>query len=394
MKIDPQTYMLQAKPGFGNLFLIVGIIALAISAIGLFTDSHQFYYSYLIAFVFWTTVGLGALFFTMLHNLVNATWSIVLRRLSENIMIVLPYMAILFIPILFGMGQLFHWSDPAIVTGDLLLEGKAPYLNIPFFIIRAVIYFVIWSGLAIAIYKLSIRQDVVYSEGDVKKTRTISAPGMILFSLTITFASFDWLMSLDAHWYSTIFGVYIFAGGLLSMLALLTIIVMCLRRQGILADVITEEHYHDLGKLLFAFTIFWGYMAFSQYFLIWYGNIPEETVWLIHRWEGSWSVATLTIVFGHFVVPFFALFPRFTKRSPLMLSLVSFWLLLMHWVDLYWIVMPNLHHHGIHLSWLDATTLIGIGGVFIWLFIRNLKSKAIVPINDPGLDESIKFNNI
>jgi hypothetical protein len=217
---------------------------------------------------------------------------------------------------------------------------------------------------------------------------------MILFALTITFAAFDWLMSLDAHWYSTIFGVYVFAGAVVGLLAFITIVAVNFHRNDILKDEITFEHYHDLGKLLFAFIVFWGYMAFSQYFLIWYSNIPEETLWFLHRWEGSWKVVTLLIVFGHFVVPFFILFPRFTKRNKFVLFMMAFWILMMHWVDLYWIAMPSLHHHGVHISWMDFTTMIGIGGIFIWLMWRKLSANPLLPVNDPRLEKSFKFINV
>jgi hypothetical protein len=214
---------------------------------------------------------------------------------------------------------------------------------------------------------------------------------MILFAVTVTFFSFDLLMSLDPHWYSTIFGVYFFAGCFLSVLSFMAINIIHLRKKGALVNEITSEHFRDLGKLIFAFLIFWGYMAFSQYFLIWYANIPEETLWFLHRWEGSWKTISLILVFGHFVMPFFVLFPMEIKRKiPAMLT-ISVWLLLMHWIDLYWIVMPSLHHHGVHFSWMDLTTMAGIGGFFVWRIRRNICAHPLVPINDPRLETSIKI---
>jgi hypothetical protein len=168
---------------------------------------------------------------------------------------------------------------------------------------------------------------------------------------------------------------------------------MHLNSRRVLDKVISVEHYHDLGKLLFAFTIFWGYMAFSQYFLIWYGNIPEETLWFLHRWEGSWKIITLVIVFGHFVVPFFGLFPMFVKRNRVYMRLMAIWILIMHWVDVYWLVMPTLHHHGVHLSWMDLTATVGLGGILLYFLRNRLVSRPLVPVNDPGLEESIKFVN-
>jgi len=393
MKFEAGTYRITERGNVGKIALVIGVIGLLASAAGYFVDSKQFFFSYLTSFVFWTTIALGGLFFTMLHYLVGAKWSIVLRRLGENIMMVILLMAVLAIPLLFGLHDLFHWSHADLVEHDALLQGKASYLNMTFFIIRMVLYFVIWIFLARYLYGISLKQDEQHSEQLFIKARRASAPGMILFALSITFFSFDWLMSLDAHWYSTIFGVYIFSGAFLGFLAFMTTIVLHLRRNNILNNTITAEHYHDLGKLMFAFTVFWGYMAFSQYLLIWYGNIPEETIWFLDRWGNTWQPVTLFIVFGNFVIPFFLLFPQWPKKNPVMLALLSLWILFVHWVDIYWIVMPSLHEQGIAVSWIDFAPLIGIGGLFVWFFWNKLTSKLLVPVKDPGLTESIEFVN-
>lgn len=388
MKFDAKSYRLTEDGRVGQVALIIGIIGLVLTATGYFVDKAQFYHSYLTAFFFWLSIALGGLFFTMLHHLVGAKWSVVLRRLAENIMICIPLLAIFLIPVLFGIGELFHWSHPGVVAQDHLLQLKAPYLNVAFFIIRAVFYFVIWVLLARYLLRLSLAEDGGHTESISKKMRVASAPGMILFALTITFASFDWLMSLDAHWYSTIFGVYVFSGSLLAMLAFLMRFVLYLDGTGTLRGIITREHWHDLGKLIFAFTVFWGYMAFSQYFLIWYGNIPEETVWFLHRWEHGWQYISLLIVFGHFVIPFFVLFPYSTKRSRPVMLVMTIWILAMHWVDLYWIIMPNLHREAVKFSWIDFAPMLGIGGIFIWFFWSRVRVTPLVPVGDPGLEES------
>ena len=393
MQFDQQTYRISGTGKLATTFLGVGIVGLALSAIGYFTDSKHFFFSYLTGYFFWLSLALGGLFFTLLHHIVGAKWSVVLRRLAENIMSVLPLTAILAVPLLFGLGELYHWSHGETVAHDELLQGKAPYLNVTFFVIRQVIYFAVWIIFTLLLNRLSNRQDGGHTEGLTQTFRRTSAPGVILFAITLTFASFDWLMSLDAHWYSTIFGVYVFSGSFLSLLALLTIIVIYFKNKNILVNDITEEHYHDLGKLMFAFTIFWGYMAFSQYFLIWYGNIPEETVWFLHRWEGSWKTVSLLLVFGHFVLPFFFLFPQGTKRNPKALITVSAWILLMHAVDLYWLVLPSLHHHGVHFSWMDLTTIIGVGGLFLWCFWRRTAARPLLPVGDPNLEASRQFTN-
>jgi hypothetical protein len=326
----------------------------------------------------------------LLHHLVGAVWSIVLRRIVESVMAVLPLMIIFFIPVALGIFDLYHWSHQDAVAHDELLQKKVGYLNIPFFYIRAVGYFILWFLLSRSLYKTSLAQDQKFDAEQIKKFRSTSAPGILLFAITATFASFDWLMSLDPHWYSTIFGVYFFAGSIVALITFITVIAIRLRMQGFLKDVITVEHYHDLGKLTFAFMILWAYMAFSQYFLIWYGNIPEETAWFHHRWDGGWKAVTLLLVLGHFTIPFILLISRASKRNVTFLGIICFWLLFMHWVDLYWIVMPNFHHQ-FAVSWMDLTTMIGVGGFFLWMFCLKFTTHPIIPVNDPKLQESINL---
>ncbi|MCX6832652.1 MAG: hypothetical protein NT028_11090, partial [candidate division Zixibacteria bacterium] len=269
MNFDSQTFRISGASNIGQRLLLIGIAGLVLSGVGLFFDSRQFFHSYLVAFTFWVSVGLGGLFFTMLHHLVSASWSVVLRRMFENVMIALPLLFIFFIPIAFGMGNLYEWTHADKVATDHLLQGKAGFLNSGFFLARTLVYFAIWSIIAFLAYKLSLRQDQAHSETVTAKMKKVSAPGVILLAVTLTFAAWDWLMSLDAHWYSTIFGAYYFAGSALSALAVVTLIAIYLRSKQVLVKQITLEHYHDLAKLLFAFTVFWAYMAFSQYFLIW-----------------------------------------------------------------------------------------------------------------------------
>ncbi|MCA9740465.1 hypothetical protein KC734_02940 [candidate division KSB1 bacterium] len=379
------------KPG--KIALIFGGAGLLLSAVGFFLDAKQFYHSYLAAFVFWTTIALGGLFFTMLHHLTGATWSVVLRRFSEAIMVILPVLAILFLPIIPGMHDLYHWTHEEAVAADHILQQKEPYLNIPFFLIRAVFYFGVWFLLARTLKKYSTQQDNAPEPSLTDKMRRFSAPGMLLFAVTLTYAAFDWLMSLNPHWYSTIFGVYIFSGSLLSVLAFILLAALYLRGKDVLQSVITLEHYHDLGKLLFGFTVFWAYIAFSQYMLIWYGNIPEETEFFLQRWEGSWKYVSMVIVFFHFALPFLILVTRAAKRNLALMKVMGFWFLIIHYVDIHWIVMPTLHTEGFSLSWIDFTTLIGIGGLFVWYFWKQFAQQATVPINDPKLQSSIQFTN-
>lgn len=393
MRFDAKTFRITEPGSFGSRALMVGIVGLVLSAIGWVVDADRFFHAYLTAVVSWLAIALGALFFVMLHHLVSARWSVVLRRLSENVMMTIPYLALLFIPVLFGFGNLYHWSHPEAVAADELLKAKSGYLNIPFFIIRAAVYFAVWSLLARFLYRASVRQDAGYNQQDVDKIKRVSAGGMIVYALTVTAAAFDWLMSLDPHWYSTIFGVNYFAAGLLTFVSFLALLGLVLLRSGVLKETITVEHYHDLGKLMFAFTIFWTYTNFSQYFLIWYGNMPEETIWYTHRWVGSWVTISMIVLFGHFVIPFVVLMTRAAKRSFAVVGIMAVWMILMHYIEMYWLVYPTYSEHGASFSWLEPVTLLGVGGIVVWRIWVNLSAQATVPINDPKLEGSINHVN-
>jgi hypothetical protein len=391
MKFDSQSYRITNPGSYGRIALIIGAAGLALSAVGYFTDPRQTMFSYLTAFMFFVSFALGGLFFTMLHHLVDAKWSMVIRRLSESLMATMPLMFLLFIPIALGIHELYEWSHADVVAKDALLQKKAAYLNTTFFLIRAAAYFAIWIFLGKKLYGLSLKQDTQVIEGFTHKARMISAPGIILFAFTITLASFDWLMSLDPHWYSTIFGAYIFAGAFLGTLCLFTLICLFQQSKGVLTNEIKTAHYHDIGKFTLGFVIFWAYMAYSQYFLIWYANIPEETIWFLHRWEGSWKTWSLVLVFGHFAIPFLLLVSRAAKRSGAVMAFGAIWLLVMRYVDLHWIVLPNLHHHGVHFTWIDVATFAGVGGMFFWYFWSRYSSQPVIPVNDPGLQTSINM---
>jgi len=353
----------------------------------------QLWHSWLVGALFVLSVALGGLFFVLLQHATQAGWSVVVRRLAEHAMATLPFLALLFVPLLFGLGDLFHWSHADAVAGDPLLTHKRPYLNVPFFVLRTAAYFAVWSALAIWFGRQSRLQDRSGEHETTRRLRRASAPGLLLFALTVTFAAFDWLMSLDPHWYSTIFGVYFFSGSTVGILAFLSLVAIAARRAGLLSEVISAEHLHDLGKLLFAFVAFWAYIGFSQFFLVWYGNLPEETGFFAVRLSGSWRAASILLAVGHFVVPFFFLLPRTIKRHEGALAAASGWLLLMHLLDLHWLVMPNLHAAGISLGLLDGAALIGSVGAFLAAFGWSLRRSALVPIGDPRLPESLLFEN-
>jgi hypothetical protein len=395
MKFDAHSYKLTDAGSLKGMLLGIGIVGLAASVGGFFVNKQQFFFSYLTAVAFWTTIGLGGLFFVLVHHLTNARWSTVLRRFVESIMATLPWMLILALPILtIGLPILYSWASPA-TDPELahLLHTKAPWLNAGFFRLRAVIYFAIWGGLAFVLYRQSIAQDSGHRNRQYEVMKNTSGPGMVLFALSITFFAIDFLMSLDFKFFSTIFGVYIFASSFVAFLAFTIFSLNYLRTQGVLAETVNTEHYHDLGKLLFGFIVFWTYIAFSQYFLIWYGNMPEETEFFLNRWVGSWKTMSMVLLFGQFVVPFLVLMSRIIKRIPALLAIVAAYMLVMHFVNLHWIVMPALYPEGVHLSWMDLTTVIGVGGIFTWRLWSIYSAHALVPVNDPMLSESLTYEN-
>lgn len=376
--------------------LVVGVIAL-LAAVGVaaVTDHgwHRLSESYLVAFAFFLTIALGALFFVLLQFVTRAGWSVVVRRIAEALALNLLPLALLFVPLLFGLHHLYHWTHADAVASDPILQHKAGYLNTTFFIIRWAVYFVIWAWLARTFWKRSVSQDSSSEPQVTRFLEKLSAPGLLLFALTVNFAAFDLLMSLDPHWFSTIFGVYIFAGGVVGFFALLPLLTMHLQYWGRLERTITIEHYHDIGKLLFAFVVFWAYIAFSQFMLIWYGNLPEETHWYLVRQTDDWVWWSLLLLFGHFFIPFLALLPRFFKRRRGGLLVPGLWLLFMHWVDMYYLVMPVFSPGEVPLHVLDLLTMVGLGGLFLGLTALWLKKVSLVPEGDPRLAESLAFEN-
>lgn len=390
------------------IFGVLGVIGLVASFVLRGSHPEQFSYSYLVAFLYFLSIALGALFFVLFNFASKAGWSVVVRRISENAMATLPLFVVLVIPLYLGIDHLYHhWLHPA--ADDAILQGKKAWLNKGFFSVRMIGYVVIWSLLGLWYYTRSTKQD---SSGEPKLTeamQNMSYPGIAIFAVSVSFAAFDWIMSMDPHWYSTIYGVYFFAGCLVAIFATMILITLFAKKSGLLAKAVNIEHFHDLGKLLFAFTVFWAYIAFSQFMLYWYGNIPEETAFYAKRWyevhhEGSavintfkmssWAKVTLLLAIGHFVVPFFFLMPRTIKRKPAFLAFGASWMLFMHLVDIYWLVMPeNAHQHGFHLTTLDLTTWVGVGGLFLAAFFWIARRKALVPVKDPRLPESLRFEN-
>jgi hypothetical protein len=379
-----------------KLLRIAGIVTgvgVLLGGAAVATDAKRFAFSYLVGFVWLATIGLGALFFVLIQHLTRAGWSVTARRHMEWLSGILPACAVLFIPVALFSHELYHHWMGAEAAHDEILRGKAGYLNPGFFYGRAVLFFVAWTALSTWFARTSKKQDETGDLALTRKMQASSAPSILVFGLTLTFAAFDWLMSLTPHWYSTIFGVYVFSGAITSSLSALALITIGLQKAGVLKGVSTVEHRHDIGKLLFGFTVFWAYIAFSQFILIWYANLPEETIYYRARAEGSWMAVSMVLLFGHFILPFIALLPRTTKRHPTALAVAAVWMLLMHWVDIYWMVMPTLDAGGAHLSWIDLAGLVLPAGVGALVVARAASSGPAYPLKDPRLAESMRLEN-
>ena len=378
-------------PMIAAIVAVLGAVACAILGAA---NPKQFLFSWLVSFLFFLSLGLGALFFVLIQYASQGGWGVVLRRIGETTFATVPMMAALSIPLLLGVRDLYEWAHPGAAEHDPLLHWKEPFLNVPFFLIRAALYFAIWSFIALMYYRGSRGQDVSGDPRVSARLRRLAGPALIVLALTQTFASIDWIMSLTPHWYSTMFGVYFFAGSFVGFIALLSVVTVAMRSAGLLETVVSAEHLHDVGKFLFAFTAFWAYIAFSQFFLVWYANMPEETIWYKARLEGSWKMVSIFLMAGHFGVPFLYLMGRSVKRKGATLALGGAWLLAMHFVDIYWQVMPTLHPEGVRPSALDVAALVTVGGCFVAAASWLLRRQALVPVRDPRLAESLAFENV
>ena len=395
MQLDSKTYTYSSKKSNNYILIFLGLVLLIVNFV-LGSSSKEFYFSYLTSYFFWLSILLGGIFFTLVHHGFSATWSTVIRRVMENIIILMPVFTLLFFPIVVGMDKLFIWmpSHELFNATDHLLQVKEPFLNEQSFLIRFVLYFSLWNLISIFLYRMSVKHDSTGDHSLLKKMHFFSmSPLAVLFFVSLTFVGFDLLMSLDPHWYSTMFGVYIFSGSFLVFLAVLTFTLIRLQDQGYLNGIVSKEHYHDLGKYLFAFTVFYCYIAGAQFYFIWYSNIPEETIWYLHRWVGTWKIASVLLIFGKFVVPFFTLVFRASKRNTKLLKVMTLWIIAIHYLDIHWIVMPTIYHHDVHLGAYDLFTMLGFTLVFVGMFKHIMSKNLLVPINDPELKHAINHRN-
>jgi hypothetical protein len=384
---------------FRTLFLVVGVSGLAL-VFGT-VNPKQFFHSYLFGYVFALDIALGALFWVLIHHVADAGWSVGLRRVFENMTRAIVPLTVLFVPVLIGTftGNLHNWyafvhgPEPTEEHLKHLWHVKHLYFATPFLSARLAVYFGIWIAYSAAMRRWSLEQDTAGGAALTRKMQWWAPSGVALLGLSTTFFAFDILMSLQYTWFSTIYGVYFWTGGIRGSLATCVLLVLALRRTGHLQNTITMEHLHDVAKIMFGFTVFWAYIAFSQYFLIWYGNMPEETQFYLLRRNGAWYEMSMLLPILYFVVPFFLLLPRANKRNPRRLAFASAWILLMHAYDLYWQIMPVLHNDGIHPSYLDAAAPVCLFGVLLSATLWGFRTVPLIPIRDARLGETIGYEN-
>jgi hypothetical protein len=369
--------------------LIAGAIGGLISLVGWWINPRQFFQSYLMAYMFVLGITLGCLALGMVHQLSGGAWGVVIRRPIGAASRVLPVLTVLFLPILFGMHDLYEWTHAEVVAGDKVLQHKQLYLNTPFFLVRAVVYFLVWNTLSFFLNAWSLEQDRTGDPLIARRMQVLSAVGLLGYGTTVTFASFDWLMSLEPHWFSTIYGVLIMGGQGLSAMAFLIIAAGWLSRRPPLQSIIVPAHFHDLGNLTLAFVMLWAYFSFSQYLIIWSGNLPEEIAWYLHRLQGGWRLVALMLVVFHFVAPFALLLSRAVKRHAQTIVKVAFGILAARLVDLYWLIAPEFHRDGISLSWLDIVVPVSLSAIWLGCFVWQLRGRALLPVHDPQFDEAL-----
>ncbi|MGZ3697524.1 MAG: molybdopterin oxidoreductase [Bdellovibrionota bacterium] len=384
---NPGTF--QVSSGLMGLFAAMVLVGIGAFAFGLKSDPERAWAAYIHNHYFFMCLGLGGTFFAAIQWLTGAMWSAPVRRLSEAFTAYLPVALVTVAVLYFGIHHLFRWSHPEHVQGDLVLEGKSGYLSPGFFMIRNLIAVAVWIFFSWKLVGNSVLQDTTKSQAETLKNRVLSPIFLVLFALTFTVASFDQLMSLDAHWFSTMFGVYCFAGLFYANLASTCLLTLWLRSKGKLEGIVNDNHIHDLGKFMFAFTVFWAYIGFSQFMLIWYANLPEETEYYIRRFHENWFYVSVFLLVGKFMTPFFFLLPRDAKRRTGRLAAVGIFMLFAQWVDVMWMVQPEFFKTGPQFGMVEAGVLLGFAGLFGLAVSRFLSKHNIVAIGDPRLAESV-----
>ena len=374
-----------------NIGLALLLIGLVLAVIGYFVEPVRSMFNNIILLTFIISIGLGSLFFVALEYVTGAIWSVPFRRVMEFLAATLLIVPIIALPLLFNLHDIFHWTHPEVMKTDKLLAGKAPYLNEEFFIVRFLVFAALWILFYYAITLTSKKQD---SSKETKLTRRnikISAVFIPVFALTVSFTAIDWLMTLEPHWFSTIYGVYYFSGTVLAALAAGTYAIVSLNEKGYLLKGLDKDHYYSLGALLFAFVNFWAYIAFSQFLLIWYANLPEETIWFLQRWDGSWKYISILLMIVQFLVPYFGLLSQPSKKDGKKLKFFAVWILAAHYIDLYWLAMPTFSKEGFVLGWIELAYPILAVGIVVLVFSLKSKKSNFVAIGDPKLKRGIEF---
>lgn len=371
-----------------TLAVFIGIAGTVALVIGGIASPQRFLQAYLFGYIAWLSIPLGCLGLLMLHHMVSGRWGYVIQRIFEAGALTLPLMAILFLPILASASKVYPWVADGVHDAGTHEHTWSSYLNLPFFTVRYFVYFGLWSGAAYLLSLWSRRQDETRDPRYTRKLRLLSAPGLLVFVLLVTFASVDWVMSLEPGWSSTIYGFVFVVGEALAALSFAVIVVWMVSAQSPMSEVLTTKHIHFLGNLLLTCVILWAYMAYSQWIIIWSGNLPDENSWYLHRLAPGWNGIALGLIILHFFAPFFLLLGRRVKHSLKFLSAIAGGLLLMRLVDVYWLVMPAFHPSGLEISWLDVVAPFALGGIWISAFVALLKRRSIVPAYDPRFVET------
>jgi hypothetical protein len=364
--------------------LLVGGAGVVVAIVAFLIDREQFLRSYLFAYLYWTGMALGCLAILLMHHVVGGKWGMLIRRLCEAGARTLPFMALMIIPILLGITALYPWARPE-AAHDANIQSKAAYLNIPFFIGRAIVFFAIWIVYSHVLSKWSNDLDRTQNQRLISKMRAISAPGLVVLTLTTTFAFIDWIMSLEPHWFSTIYGAMFMIGEMLESFAFVIALLIILSRTSPLREYLTPQHVHDLGNMMFAFMVLWAYLSFSQFIIIWSGNLPDEIPWYLSRLRGGWGWVALTLVVFHFAVPFALLLFRGIKRREQRLFRVCLLLIVIRMVDVYWITVPAFFGQHLRIHWVDFVMPVAIGGLWLAVFFSQLKSHSLIPAGDARL---------
>ena len=379
---------------FQRMALIVGAAGMVISVVGALLGPAQFFHSLIFSFFFWMTLTIGASLVLMIQYLTGGVWGLILRRMLEAAIMTMPLMLVVFLVLCLGIGDLYEWSHPDAVAASEVLQFKSVYLNTPFFIARGVLYFAIFILIGVIFHRWSGAQDRLTSMAESEKLShriaRLAGPGIPIFVLVWTLASTDWGMSLEPEWFSSMYPVTFIIEGLLAAMAWGILGLAIMRSRKLLPYTVPVDRLHDLGKFMFAFTILWTYINFSQYLIIWSGNLPEETPWYAHRFENGWLILALMLMFGHFFLPFFALLSRHTKRRFSTITPIAIYIIFIQIVFVFWSVVPSLYPEGLHIHWLDLTALVGLGGLWLGLWARTLKQRPLLPPNDLRMPELAK----